>query len=64
MPGNAAPTRDWRFVLMFSFAFEVFECSMAWLVPEFIECWWDSIFLDALGANIFGLVVGVGVMNL
>jgi hypothetical protein len=36
---------------------------MAWLVPEFIECWWDSVFFDFLGANMVGLLLGMGLMH-
>jgi len=28
------------------------------VVPEFEECWWDSLFLDTLGANVLGMVIG------
>ncbi|KAL8272279.1 hypothetical protein Esti_003796 [Eimeria stiedai] len=39
----------------------VLDCS--WLIPEFQECWWDSIFLDAIFSNLMGMVFGCAVMR-
>lgn len=50
--------RDWQMVLTYSVAFEIVELSLVWLIPEFQECWWDSIFMDALGANLIGMYLG------
>ncbi|CAN0456284.1 unnamed protein product, partial [Scytosiphon promiscuus] len=41
-----------------SIGFELLELSMGWLVPQFHECWWDSLIIDLLGANILGMVFG------
>ena len=32
-----------------------------YVCPEFTECWWDSIFLDVLGANLLGMWAGTHV---
>lgn len=50
--------RDWQMCLTYSIAFEVVELSLVWLVPEFEECWWDSVFMDVLGANLLGMILG------
>lgn len=50
--------RDWQMSFTYSIAFEVVELSLVWLIPEFQECWWDSIFMDALGANLLGMFLG------
>ena len=38
--------------------------SLSWLVPEFVECWWDSLFIDFLGANIIGMAFGAIIVKL
>jgi hypothetical protein len=25
------------------------ECSLQFIIPEFKECWWDSLLIDLLG---------------
>jgi Phosphatidyl serine synthase len=32
---------------------------MGWLVPQFKECWWDSLLVDVLGANLIGMALGL-----
>ena len=32
--------------------------SLSWLIPEFYECWWDSVFADVFGANLLGALLG------
>ncbi len=34
---------------MLSVAFEMLECSLQFIIPEFKECWWDSLLIDLLG---------------
>ena len=29
------------------------------MIPEFAECWWDSLFLDVLLCNAFGICLGM-----
>jgi len=36
---------------------------MQWLIPEFRECWWDSLFLDFILSNMIGMVMGVVVLR-
>ena len=55
--------RDWQMCLTYSIAFEVVELSLVWLIPEFQECWWDSIFMDVLGANLLGMYLGRLTLN-
>ncbi|KAL8446634.1 hypothetical protein Emag_004694 [Eimeria magna] len=55
--------RSWMFNLTFSVLFEFCEMSLQWLIPEFQECWWDSIFLDAIFSNLMGMVFGCAVMR-
>lgn len=56
--GKMCLLRDWSMCLTYSVAFEVTELSLVWLIPEFEECWWDSLFMDMLGANMIGLYLG------
>jgi phosphatidylserine synthase 2 len=56
--GKMCLFRDWGMCLTYSIAFEVVELSLVWLLPEFNECWWDSVFMDVLGANMLGMVLG------
>lgn len=50
--------RDWQMCVIYSIAFEIVELSLVWLIPEFQECWWDSVFMDVLGANMLGMFMG------
>lgn len=38
-----------------SILFELIELAFAHLLPNFNECWWDSILLDVLGCNLLGI---------
>nr|ASN64468.1 phosphatidylthreonine synthase [Eimeria falciformis] len=55
--------RSWMFNLTFSIFFEFCELSLQWLIPEFQECWWDSIFIDAIVSNLMGMIFGCAVMR-
>ncbi|KAF4672186.1 hypothetical protein FOL46_009340 [Perkinsus olseni] len=50
--------RDWSMCWTYSFAFEFAELGLVWLIPEFQECWWDSLLLDVFGANFIGMCIG------
>jgi phosphatidylserine synthase 2 len=50
--------RDWQMCMIYSVSFEIVELSLMWLIPEFQECWWDSVFMDMLGANMLGMFMG------
>jgi len=56
--GKMCLYRDWQMCSTYSIGFEVVELSLVWLVPEFEECWWDSVFMDVLGANMIGMILG------
>jgi hypothetical protein len=36
-----------------SCTWQVLECSLQFIIPEFKECWWDSLLIDLLGAAFF-----------
>lgn len=55
--------RSWMFTLTFSILFEFCEMSLQWAIPEFQECWWDSVFIDAIISNLMGMLVGCAVMR-
>lgn len=50
--------RDWGVCWLLSVGFEVLECSLQFIIPEFKECWWDSLLIDLLGANMLGMAAG------
>jgi uncharacterized membrane protein YccC len=50
--------RDWGVCWILSLGFEVLECTLQFLIPEFKECWWDSLLIDVLGANLLGMGAG------
>jgi hypothetical protein len=50
--------RDWRMCWVLSIAFEILECALQFAIPDFQECWWDSIFMDMFGANMVGMCLG------
>ena len=56
--GKMCLLRDWQMCMIYSISFEVVELSLVWLIPEFEECFWDSIFMDVLGANMIGMYLG------
>ncbi|CAM9573204.1 unnamed protein product [Chrysoparadoxa australica] len=51
--------RDWRICWVLSISFELLELSLGWMVPQFHECWWDSLLIDLLGANQLGMLMGL-----
>jgi len=50
--------RDYYMAFFAAAVFELLEVTLIHAVPEFEECWWDSIFLDTLGANLLGMFIG------
>jgi hypothetical protein len=51
--------RDFKVCIVYSSVFELTELTLQFLVPEFQECWWDSLILDWLVANtLIGMVSG------
>merc|ERR1712232_480830 len=47
-----------RLCLVYSTMFELTELSLQFLIPEFQECWWDSVFLDWACSNLLGMALG------
>merc|ERR1711937_971450 len=43
--------RDFKVCIVYSSVFELTELTLQFLVPEFQECWWDSLILGWLVAN-------------
>ncbi|TYZ63650.1 hypothetical protein PybrP1_006783 [[Pythium] brassicae (nom. inval.)] len=56
--GKMCMFRDWRFCWVLSVAFEFLELTFQFVIPDFQECWWDSLFMDLLGANLLGMFLG------
>eukprot|EP00931_Biecheleriopsis_adriatica_P008553 TRINITY_DN10970_c0_g1_i1.p1 TRINITY_DN10970_c0_g1~~TRINITY_DN10970_c0_g1_i1.p1 ORF type:complete len:484 (-),score=51.55 TRINITY_DN10970_c0_g1_i1:177-1598(-) len=51
--------RDLKTCLVYSTVFELTELTLQFLVPEFQECWWDSVIMDWLIANtLVGMLLG------
>lgn len=50
--------RSWMFCLVLAVFFEFSELSLQWVIPEFRECWWDSIFIDSILSNGMGMLLG------
>lgn len=50
--------RDWGVCWLLSIGFEILECTLQFIIPEFKECWWDSLLIDLLGANMLGMAAG------
>ena len=56
--GKMLMFRDWKVCWVLSLLFELIEMSLGFMIPQFTECWWDSLFLDFLGANLLGMIAG------
>lgn len=50
--------RDTKLAWIVSFSFEMIEISLRHWLPNFYECWWDHLFLDLFGCNMFGIILG------
>ncbi|KAF4678274.1 hypothetical protein FOL47_000001 [Perkinsus chesapeaki] len=55
--------RDAALVWYLSILFEFIEISFRHLLPNFYECWWDSLLLDVLGCNALGIWLGMKVVR-
>ncbi|KAF4666044.1 hypothetical protein FOZ61_010251 [Perkinsus olseni] len=55
--------RDAGLVWYLSILFEFIEISFRHLLPNFYECWWDSLLLDVLGCNALGIWLGMKVVR-
>ncbi|EQC37940.1 hypothetical protein SDRG_04957 [Saprolegnia diclina VS20] len=56
--GKMCMFRDWRFCWVLAIAFELLELIFQFVIPDFRECWWDSLFMDLFGANFIGMCLG------
>ena len=56
--GKMVFMRDWYLAWICSLLFEVCELTFRHWLPNFHECWWDHVFLDLLGCNLVGLILG------
>lgn len=50
--------RDWRLVFFCSLVFELYEITFKHLLPNFNECWWDTLILDIGICNTAGIIGG------
>jgi len=57
--GKAFIIRDVGLLWVSSLLFECTEITFKHLLPNFIECWWDHLFLDTFGCNMIGIHGGL-----
>jgi hypothetical protein len=51
--------RDLKTCIVYSTVFELTELTLQFWIPEFQECWWDSMIMDWLIANtLIGMMLG------
>ena len=56
--GKTLMFRNTYLVWFFSILFEILEQSLKQFLPNFYECWWDSLLLDVFGCNLAGILIG------
>ncbi|KAL6566364.1 heat shock protein Pss1 [Orobanche gracilis] len=57
--GKAIMIRNQPLLWLLSIGFELMELTFRHMLPNFNECWWDSIILDILICNWFGIWAGM-----
>ncbi|KAI5020096.1 hypothetical protein ZWY2020_044984 [Hordeum vulgare] len=57
--GKAVMIRNQALLWVLSIGFELMELTFRHMLPNFNECWWDSIILDILICNWFGIWAGM-----
>nr|XP_018674992.1 PREDICTED: CDP-diacylglycerol--serine O-phosphatidyltransferase 1-like [Musa acuminata subsp. malaccensis] len=57
--GKAIMIRNQPLLWVLSVGFELMELTFRHMLPNFNECWWDSIILDILICNWFGICAGM-----
>ncbi|OIV91083.1 hypothetical protein TanjilG_30305 [Lupinus angustifolius] len=57
--GKAILIRNQPLLWVLSIGFEMMELTFRHMLPNFNECWWDSIILDILICNWFGISAGM-----
>jgi phosphatidylserine synthase 2 len=50
--------RDLKLCIFLSVLFEFMEITLRHQLPNFWECWWDSLILDIIVCNGFGILIG------
>jgi len=55
--------RSWPVCLLAALAFELAEVTLVRAVPQFEECWWDSLLLDYAAANLLGMGAGAWILR-
>jgi hypothetical protein len=56
--GKMCMFRSWGMCAFMSFTFEICELAFQFMIPEFKECWWDSVIVDFWFANMLGMWAG------
>lgn len=56
--GKMLIMRDWWVAWICSAGFEFLELTFRYWLPNFYECWWDSLLLDLFGCNLLGILIG------
>lgn len=56
--GKMLIMRDWYIIWICSVTFELCELTFRYWLPNFYECWWDSVLLDVFGCNLIGILLG------
>ncbi|XP_025886340.1 CDP-diacylglycerol--serine O-phosphatidyltransferase 1 isoform X1 [Solanum lycopersicum] len=57
--GKAIMIRNQPLLWVLSIGFELMELTFRHMLPNFNECWWDSIILDIFICNWFGILAGM-----
>jgi phosphatidylserine synthase 2 len=61
--GKMLIMRDWYVAWICSAGFEWLELTFRYWLPNFYECWWDSLILDLLGCNLLGILAGAWILK-
>ncbi|KAF3943903.1 hypothetical protein CMV_029572 [Castanea mollissima] len=61
--GKAILIRNQPLLWVLSIGFEMMEFTFRHMLPNFNECWWDSIILDILICNWFGIWAGMNTVR-
>ena len=56
--GKMLIMRDWYVAWTCSAVFELLELTFRYWLPNFYECWWDTLLLDLFGCNFIGILLG------
>ena len=56
--------RDWKMCMFLQLGFEFMELTFRHWLPNFYECWWDSLILDIILCNTGGIIIAHYFMKL